>query len=236
MAVDLDRVGLVVVEPRGGQAVRGRQRRPQLHAVQLRAVLRRVLRVVDPPPCGHQVELSGTDHHPRPERVAMLDLTGEQPGDGLQRRVRVRGHAHPAVLGRILRAEVVQEAPRADQRPVSVRQRPPDPQSAGGGQHRVTRTDDLDRCGLHCHGHSLGCAIDGDPVAPLPMNRSHRRSGATGDGDRAVPVAYAPPAGARGAAPASGAAPTLPGSAGPGCGLSRGCRGATSAARGAARR
>ena len=74
-----------------------------------------------PQPAGHQVDLAGADHGVRAEAVAVLDLAGEQPADGLQPGVRVRRHVHAAGAGDVVRAVVVGEAPGADQRALPLR-------------------------------------------------------------------------------------------------------------------
>jgi hypothetical protein len=75
----------VVLE--GGPAVAGRLGLgdPKLDAVQLAAVAAgRLLRVGDPLPGGHEVELPGPDDLLAPEAVAVQHLAGDQPGDRLQ--------------------------------------------------------------------------------------------------------------------------------------------------------
>ena len=62
----------------------------------------------------------GPDHRVHAAAVAVLDLAGEQPADGLQAGVRVRGHVHAAGVSDVVGAVVVGEAPGADQGPGSL--------------------------------------------------------------------------------------------------------------------
>jgi len=71
---------------------------------------------------GHQVQLAGPDDRVRAHAVAVLDRAGEQPAHGLQPGVRMRRHVH--AVRDLVRPVVVGEAPRADQRPGALRQRP----------------------------------------------------------------------------------------------------------------
>ncbi|MGC4054768.1 MAG: hypothetical protein QM757_38480 [Paludibaculum sp.] len=48
------------------------------------------------------------------ETVVMDDLSGEQPGDGLQADVRMRRDVHGLLVGKAERAVAVEKAPRAD--------------------------------------------------------------------------------------------------------------------------
>jgi hypothetical protein len=106
----------VVGEGRRDVPVRIRQRDPQLRAVQDARVLgRRLLGVRDALPGGHQRELARPDAGVAAQRVAVVDLALEQPGDGLQAGVRVRRHLHPGGGGDVVGAVVVDERPRADQ-------------------------------------------------------------------------------------------------------------------------
>jgi hypothetical protein len=60
---------------------------------------------------GHQVQLTRPHERVHAVAVAVLDLAGEEPADGLQPGVRVRGDVHLHVV----RPVVVAEAPRADE-------------------------------------------------------------------------------------------------------------------------
>ena len=70
---------------------------PQLHAVQVAAVgAGALLGVGDAPPGRHQVELAGHDDLLAAERVTVQRLALQEPGDGLQADVRMRGDVHAA--------------------------------------------------------------------------------------------------------------------------------------------
>ncbi len=93
------------------------------------------LRVADAVAAGHQVELARADQRVVAGRVAVLDLAGEQPADGLQAGVRVRGHDHAPGVVDLVGAVVVGEAPRADERALALREGTPHahrPQAAEG--------------------------------------------------------------------------------------------------------
>jgi hypothetical protein len=135
--------GHVVVErPRGVPVPLG-QRHPELDAVQRLGGRGRDLRVADAVPAGHQVQLAGPDHRVRAEAVAVLDLAGEQPAHRLQPGVRVRGDVHRAGAGDLVRAVVVGEAPRADQRPRPLGEGAPDPHGPRAAQRDLARGEDL---------------------------------------------------------------------------------------------
>ena len=111
------------------------QRDPQLHGVHPGALTDRELGVGDAPAGGHEVELTGPHDHVRADAVPVVDLALDRPGDGLQPRVRVGEHAHLHVL----RAELVEEAPRADRRKSALRQGPPDVHVPDAAQWHVAR-------------------------------------------------------------------------------------------------
>ena len=79
----------------------------------------------DAVPGGHQAELARTDQHVAAEAVLMVDLAGPQPAHRLQAHVRMRRHLHAGLVEHVVRAVVVDEAPRPDQPPAEVGQQPP---------------------------------------------------------------------------------------------------------------
>ena len=99
------------------------QRHPQLGAVQLGGAGRGDLRVADAATGGHQVDLARADQGVVAGGVPVLDLPGEQPAHRLQPGVRVRRDLHAAGVGDPVGTVVVDEAPRADQRALALRQR-----------------------------------------------------------------------------------------------------------------
>jgi hypothetical protein len=119
-----------VFEATAGVAVGIRQRRPQLHTVQhgRRAALDcgRHLRVTDSGARCHQIELTRTHDCVDARAIAVLYLAAEQPADGLQSGVGMRGDVHPGGTPNVVWAVVVGKAPSADQRPLSLRKCAPD--------------------------------------------------------------------------------------------------------------
>lgn len=138
------RVRGVVGEAGVDEAVRVRQRHPELGTVQRRGRGRRDLGVADASTGGHQVDLAGTHHRVVAGAVAVLDLAREQPAHGLQPRVRVRRDDHAAGVGDEVGPVVVDEAPRADQRAVPLRKGAAYPHGAGPAERDVARGHDLD--------------------------------------------------------------------------------------------
>ena len=119
------------------------QRHPELDAVQ--AVVPGVeTSSGDAVPAGHQVQLAGPDHRVHADAVAVLDLAGEQPADGLQAGVRVRGHVHPAGVGDVVGAVVVGEAPGADQRAGALGQRAAHRHRARTAERHIAAGEHLD--------------------------------------------------------------------------------------------
>jgi hypothetical protein len=106
----------VVLEVSVHIGLSGRQRHPQLHAVQrpLRARWG-VFRVRDAVPGRHQVELSRADQLLVAECVLMQHVARDQPADRLQTGVRVRGDAHPGTSGDVAGSVVIGETPRPDE-------------------------------------------------------------------------------------------------------------------------
>ena len=98
----------------------------------------------------HQVELARAHHGVRARGIAVLDLTGEQPAHGLQSGVRMRRHHHPAGCGHVVRPVVVDEAPRADQRPGPLRQRATHRHRARTAERHHARFEDVDARIQHC--------------------------------------------------------------------------------------
>lgn len=134
------RLGIELFEPRLVEAVGVGQGRPQLDAVQRPG--HRVFRVRDAAAGRHQVDPARLDDEVGAEGVPVPDRPGEQPGHGLQPRVGVAGHAHIDVVG----AEVVEEAPPADEADLARRQHAFHLQPVGVGQRDRQRIDDE---GLH---------------------------------------------------------------------------------------
>ncbi len=114
-----------VLERRGPITVLGGERDPQLDAEQPRGTRRGVLRVRDPAPGRHQAEFPGPDELVVAQAVAVLDLAGQEPGDGLQPDVRMGWHDHPPGARRrdVHRTVVVDEAPGPDRADAAVRER-----------------------------------------------------------------------------------------------------------------
>ena len=142
-----DRVGGVVLEGRRRRRATASGRATHSWApCSIGGAGRRHLGVADPAAGGHQVDLAGADHRVVAGAVAVLDLAGEEPAHRLQPGVRVRGDRHAAGVGDLVGAVVVDEAPRADQRPVALRQRA-------------------------AYGHRPRPARAGPPAAPAPRHR-----------------------------------------------------------------
>lgn len=144
-AVPVDGVRRVVPEVASGVPVLLGEGHPQLDAVQDRGAGGGHLRMADPMAPGHQVQLAGTYEGVAAQAVAVLDLPAEQPADGLQADVRMRGHVHPARPGDVVGAVVVDEAPRADEGAGPLRKRAPHRHRPGAAQRYVTRRQHLDR-------------------------------------------------------------------------------------------
>ena len=112
----------VMREARLGEPAAGRQRDPELHAVQAGGPLRRgFLRMGDPAAGGHQVELAGADQLLAAEAVPVQHQPAEQPARRLQAGVRVRRHLHARTGAHVVGPVVVEEAPGTDgpQRPAA---------------------------------------------------------------------------------------------------------------------
>ena len=120
--LDVRQLGVVLERRR---AVSGRRRLgdPELDAVHVAAVAAgSLLGVGHAAAGGHEVELAGRDDLLGAEGVAVQRLAFEQPGDGLQADVGMRGDAEAAFVdggG----AHVVDEAPRPDGAASPARQR-----------------------------------------------------------------------------------------------------------------
>ena len=134
---------LVVLESLGGVAMRVGQGDPELGAVQDGRAGGGDLGVGDAEAAGHQVDLAGADDGVRAEAVAVLDLAGEQPADGLQPGVRVGRDVHAAGAGDVVRAVVVGEAPGADQRALALREGAPHGHRARAAEGDVAGFEDL---------------------------------------------------------------------------------------------
>ena len=118
----------------------------------------RHLGVADAGPRRHEVQFAGPDHGVHAGAVAVLHLAAEQPTDGLQSGMRMRRYVHAGAAPHVMGAVMVGEAPRPDQRPLPLRQRPPHPDRPGpaqrhlaGMQHPVecrSRAGNFSRCGV----------------------------------------------------------------------------------------
>jgi hypothetical protein len=117
----------VVLEGGCDLAVGVGQHDPELRAVQEPGVDdRRLLRVRDPVPGGHQGELARTELHVAAERVTVVHRALEQPRHRLQPGVRVWRHLHPGSRGDVVGAVVVDERPGPDHPPAQGGQQPAD--------------------------------------------------------------------------------------------------------------
>lgn len=113
----------VVFEGGRGVPVGVGQRHPQLGAVQIAGVVaRRLLGVRDGPAGGHQPQLAGPYGLLAAEAVAVQHLALVQPADRLEPDVRVRRHLHPRLVGDVVGAVVVDEAPSSDHTAAQIRQ------------------------------------------------------------------------------------------------------------------
>ena len=131
----LDGLGRVMGEVAAGVAVGVGQRDPQLDAVQDRRRGGGDLRMADArarPSSGSASPGRTNACTPALSRCSISPL--EQPADGLQPGVRVRRHVHADAVADVVRAVVVGEAPRADQRPLPLRQRASHPDGARPAQ------------------------------------------------------------------------------------------------------
>src|ERR1700730_3794025 len=79
--------------------------------------------MTDPRTGGHDIEFAGPDECPYDGAVAVLDLSVEEPTDGLYPGVGVRWHIHASRPGYIERTVVVDSTPCPKQRPLTLRQR-----------------------------------------------------------------------------------------------------------------
>ncbi len=136
-----------------------------------------------PCPRGHQVDLTGPDHRVVAHRVPMLDLAGEQPAYGLQAGVRMRWHIHSAGARHVVGSVVVDEAPRADEGPRALRERPVDghrPRPPEGGTSRAVRTS-MWRCPARVafsRRYGIRPRPDGPPDCSWrPLSSRRRRAG-----------------------------------------------------------
>lgn len=142
--VEVDRLRCVVVEAAGAVAVGVGQDGPQLHAVEDGGVGGGDLGVADPGAGRHQVDLAGDDCGVVIAGIVVFDIALEQPGDGLQARVGVRGHVHAAGDGDVVGAVVVHEAPGADETALALGEGAVDRHGSGSAQGYFPGGDDLD--------------------------------------------------------------------------------------------
>ena len=98
-----------------------------------------------PRPGRHQVELAGPHRGVVAGAVAVLDLAAEEPADGLQPGVRVRRDLHPAGVGHQVGPVVVDEAPRADQAALPLRQGAADGHRPQPAERHLARREHLQR-------------------------------------------------------------------------------------------
>jgi hypothetical protein len=126
-----------------GVAIGIRQRHPELHAVQNVVRLDRHFGVANTPARRHQIQLAGTDRGMDAGAVAMLHSPTEQPTHGLQSGVWMRRDVHARGHG----AVVVDEAPRTNQRALSLRKRALHPERPRPAQRNLSRMQHLDPCG-----------------------------------------------------------------------------------------
>src|SRR3989442_952095 len=88
---------------------------PKLNASEVSAILgRRLLRVRDPPTCGHEIEHTGAGRPLEPEAVVVEKTAFEQPGDGLQPDMGMRRDIHRLSEGEAHRSVGIQETPWTD--------------------------------------------------------------------------------------------------------------------------
>ena len=133
---------VVVLERRSVVAGRRRLRDPELDALDRSPIAARsLLGVRDAATGGHEVELAGSDHLLGAERIAMQRLPFEQPGDGLEADVRVRGNVEAMRLVDVGRPHVVEEAPRPDGASTAAWERPT---NAEGADLALAALRDLD--------------------------------------------------------------------------------------------
>src|SRR5699024_5814880 len=143
-AVEPHRLGHVAVEPSSGGLADGvGQHGPQLYAVEHRGVLRGDVGVADAGTGGHEVDLPGTHDSVVVTGVVVGHVSLEQPADGLQTGVRVRGDVHTAGGRDVVGTVVVDEAPGADERAPALRQGPLDGHRPGPAERYVAGGDDL---------------------------------------------------------------------------------------------
>ena len=129
-----------LLEARGSLGDPVRQRDPELRGVQERLGAERELRVRHPASRGHQVELPRSHDDLGADAVPVQDLAGDRPRHGLQAGVRVGEYPHVDVL----RAELVEEAPRAHQRQAALRERAADLHRADAAERHLARRVQLD--------------------------------------------------------------------------------------------
>ena len=127
---------LVAFEGRSAMPPRLGERDPELQRIEGDGALaHRVLGVRDPGAARHEVERTARDDHVAADRVAVAHVARERPGDGLEADVRMRLHPHR----RDLRAEAVEEAPRAHERQIALRQRPVHLHRADAAERHLAR-------------------------------------------------------------------------------------------------
>ncbi len=120
----------VLLECGVGPSVGLGQGHPELQAPEAPSILgRRLFGVGNAPPRRHQVQHPGARRSSEPQAVVVNDLTVEQPGDGLQADVRMRGHVHGLARREGEGTKGVEEAPGPHEAPLAPGKQTPDGQA-----------------------------------------------------------------------------------------------------------
>ncbi|CAH0327731.1 hypothetical protein SRABI128_06406 [Microbacterium sp. Bi128] len=143
-AVSADRLRTVVLKSGRHVACRVRQRHPQLRAVQDGGVRGGKFRMADAAAGGHEVHFTGPHRCVEAGRIPVFDFACEQPADGLKPGVRVARDFHAAGIADLVRAVVVQEAPRPDEAALALRKGAPHIHRAGAAQRDLPRNQEFD--------------------------------------------------------------------------------------------
>jgi hypothetical protein len=173
----------VVLEGRGVVPVGVGQGDPELGAVQdARMRPRGLLGVRDGASGGHQAQLAWTYGPHAAEAVAVQHFAGVEPADGLQAHVRVRRHLHAGLVGDVVGAVVVDEAPCAHHAAAEVGQQAPH-DGALAERHDAAGEQLVDRLRRHV----LAAAADGR--RGLHVKIAHTPDGTPTVGQRPYEVA-----------------------------------------------
>ena len=133
------------------------QGHPELQTPQAAGVLGRSLfRVRDAPARRHQVQHARSRGSGLPEAVVVDDLAFEQPGDGLQADMRMRGHVHGLARGEGQGSKGVEETPRTHEAPLAPRKQAPDGQPEKVAEPARQRFEDRSGRGLAPSGFGGG--------------------------------------------------------------------------------